>query len=173
MNFSGSEGLSISTPSASGLSPLGLGVSDSGFIATDSSGASTTSSGTVTIPVTIPSDAENGDSFTFTVSGIEGVTENGAAQRKDSVSVKLTVGRSSSSDGTARPEASATPAATPIPVQAPSVRTTLTGAMSGNQAGDTVAFQLRYSLISGEATGFSGSLSYDYNLHCPGHEQRL
>ena len=164
MNFSGSEGLSISTPSASGLSPLGLGVSDSGFIATDSSGASTTSSGTVTIPVTIPSDAENGDSFTFTVSGIEGVTENGAAQRKDSVSVKLTVGRSSSSDGTARPEASATPAATPIPVQAPSVRTTLTGAMSGNQAGDTVAFQLRYSLISGEATGFSGSLSYDYNL---------
>lgn len=164
MNFSGSEGLSISTPSASGLSPLGLGVSDSGFIATDSSGASTTSSGTVTIPVTIPSDAENGDSFTFTVSGIEGVTENGAAQRKDSISVKLTVGRSSSSDGTARPEASATPAATPIPVQAPSVRTTLTGAMSGTQAGDTVAFQLRYSLISGEATGFSGSLSYDYNL---------
>lgn len=163
MNFSGSEGLSISTPSASGLSPLGLNVSSSGFIATSLSG-STTSSGTVTIPVTIPSDAENGDSFTFTVSGIEGVTENGAAQRKDSVSVKLTVGRSSSSDGTARPEASATPAATPIPVQAPSVRTTLTGAMSGNQAGDTVAFQLRYSLISGEATGFSGSLSYDYNL---------
>lgn len=163
MNFSGSEGLSVGTPSASGLSPLGLNVSSSGFIATSLSG-STTSSGTVTIPVTIPSDAENGDSFTFTVSGIEGVTENGAAQRKDSVSVKLTVGRSSSSDGTARPEASATPAATPIPVQAPSVRTTLTGAMSGNQAGDTVAFQLRYSLISGEATGFSGSLSYDYNL---------
>ena len=163
MNFSGSEGLSVGTPSASGLSPLGLNVSSSGFIATSLSG-STTSSGTVTIPVTIPSDAENGDSFTLTVSGIEGVTENGAAQRKDSVSVKLTVGRSSSSDGTARPEASATPAATPIPVQAPSVRTTLTGAMSGNQAGDTVAFQLRYSLISGEATGFSGSLSYDYNL---------
>ena len=163
MNFSGSEGLSVGTPSASGLSPLGLNVSPSGFIATSLSG-STTSSGTVTIPVTIPSDAENGDSFTFTVSGIEGVTENGAAQRKDSISVKLTVGRSSSSDGTARPEASATPAATPIPVQAPSVRTTLTGAMSGNQAGDTVAFQLRYSLISGEATGFSGSLSYDYNL---------
>ena len=163
MNFSGSEGLSVGTPSASGLSPLGLNVSSSGFIATSLSG-STTSSGTVTIPVTIPSDAENGDSFTFTVSGIEGVTENGAAQRKDSVSVKLTVGRSSSSDGTARPEASATPAATPIPVQAPSVRTTLTGAMSGTQAGDTVAFQLRYSLISGEATGFSGSLSYDYNL---------
>lgn len=163
MNFSGSEGLSVGTPSASGLSPLGLNVSSSGFIATSLSG-STTSSGTVTIPVTIPSGAENGDSFTFTVSGIEGVTENGAAQRKDSVSVKLTVGRSSSSDGTARPEASATPAATPIPVQAPSVRTTLTGAMSGNQAGDTVAFQLRYSLISGEATGFSGSLSYDYNL---------
>ena len=163
MNFSGSEGLSVGTPSASGLSPLGLNVSPSGFIATSLSG-STTSSGTVTIPVTIPSDAENGDSFTFTVSGIEGVTENGAAQRKDSVSVKLTVGRSSSSDGTARPEASATPAATPIPVQAPSVRTTLTGAMSGTQAGDTVAFQLRYSLISGEATGFSGSLSYDYNL---------
>ena len=163
MNFSGSEGLSVGTPSASGLSPLGLNVSSSGFIATSLSG-STTSSGTVTIPVTIPSDAENGDSFTLTISGIEGVTENGAAQRKDSVSVKLTVGRSSSSDGTARPEASATPAATPIPVQAPSVRTTLTGAMSGNQAGDTVAFQLRYSLISGEATGFSGSLSYDYNL---------
>ena len=163
MNFSGSEGLSVGTPSASGLSPLGLNVSSSGFIATSLSG-STTSSGTVTIPVTIPSGAENGDSFTLTVSGIEGVTENGAAQRKDSVSVKLTVGRSSSSDGTARPEASATPAATPIPVQAPSVRTTLTGAMSGNQAGDTVAFQLRYSLISGEATGFSGSLSYDYNL---------
>ena len=163
MNFSGSEGLSVGTPSASGLSPLGLNVSSSGFIATSLSG-STTSSGTVTIPVTIPSGAENGDSFTFTVSGIEGVTENGAAQRKDSISVKLTVGRSSSSDGTARPEASATPAATPIPVQAPSVRTTLTGAMSGNQAGDTVAFQLRYSLISGEATGFSGSLSYDYNL---------
>ena len=163
MNFSGSEGLSVGTPSASGLSPLGLNVSSSGFIATSLSG-STTSSGTVTIPVTIPSGAENGDSFTFTVSGIEGVTENGAAQRKDSVSVKLTVGRSSSSDGTARPEASATPAATPIPVQAPSVRTTLTGAMSGTQAGDTVAFQLRYSLISGEATGFSGSLSYDYNL---------
>ena len=163
MNFSGSEGLSVGTPSASGLSPLGLNVSSSGFIATSLSG-STTSSGTVTIPVTIPSDAENGDSFTLTVSGIEGVTENGAAQRKDSVSVKLTVGRSSSSDGTARPEASATPAATPIPVQAPSVRTTLTGAMSGTQAGDTVAFQLRYSLISGEATGFSGSLSYDYNL---------
>lgn len=162
MNFSGSEGLSVGTPSASGLSPLGLNVSSSGFIATSLSG-STTSSGTVTIPVTIPSDAENGDSFTLTVSGIEGVTENGAAQRKDSVSVKLTVGRSSS-DGTARPEASATPAATPIPVQAPSVRTTLTGAMSGTQAGDTVAFQLRYSLISGEATGFSGSLSYDYNL---------
>lgn len=163
MNFSGSEGLSVGTPSASGLSPLGLNVSSSGFIATSLSG-STTSSGTVTIPVTIPSDAENGDSFTLTVSGIEGVTENGAAQRKDSVSVRLSVGRSSSSDGTARPEASATPAATPIPVQAPSVRTTLTGAMSGNQAGDTVAFQLRYSLISGEATGFSGSLSYDYNL---------
>ena len=163
MNFSGSEGLSVGTPSASGLSPLGLNVSSSGFIATSLSG-STTSSGTVTIPVTIPSGAENGDSFTFTVSGIEGVTENGAAQRKDSVSVKLTVGRSSSSDGTARPEASATPAATPIPVQAPSVRTTLVGAMSGTQAGDTVAFQLRYSLVSGEATGFSGSLSYDYNL---------
>ncbi len=165
MNFSGNNGLKPDesrTPSASGLSPLGLNVSFSGFIATSLSG-STTSSGTVTIPVTIPSDAENGDSFTFTVSGIEGVTENGAAQRKDSVSVKLTVGRSSS-DGTARPEASATPAATPIPVQAPSVRTTLTGAMSGTQAGDTVAFQLRYSLISGEATGFSGSLSYDYNL---------
>lgn len=167
MNFSRSDGLKLGgTPSASGLSPLGLNVSKegTGFLAISFSGASTTSSGTVTIPVTIPSDAENGDSFTFTVSGIEGVTENGAAQRKDSVSVKLTVGRSSSSDGTARPEASATPAATPIPVQAPSVRTTLTGAMSGNQAGDTVAFQLRYSLISGEATGFSGSLSYDYNL---------
>ena len=167
MNFSRSDGLKLGgTPSASGLSPLGLDVSKegTGFLAISFSGASTTSSGTVTIPVTIPSDAENGDSFTFTVSNIEGVTENGAAQRKDSISVKLTVGRSSSSDGTARPEASATPAATPIPVQAPSVRTTLTGAMSGNQAGDTVAFQLRYSLISGEATGFSGSLSYDYNL---------
>ena len=166
MNFSRSDGLKLGgTPSASGLSPLGLNVSKegTGFLATSFSGASTTSSGTVTIPVTIPSDAENGDSFTFTVSNIEGETENGVAQRKDSVSVKLTVGRSSS-DGTARPEASATPAATPIPVQAPSVRTTLTGAMSGNQAGDTVAFQLRYSLISGEATGFSGSLSYDYNL---------
>ena len=165
MNFSGNNDLDVGTPTGSGLSPLGWHVSESGIMVRKiSSNDSTTSSGTVTIPVTIPSDAENGDSFTFTVSNIEGETENGVAQRKDSVSVKLTVGRSSSSDGTARPEASATPAATPIPVQAPSVRTTLTGAMSGNQAGDTVAFQLRYSLISGEATGFSGSLSYDYNL---------
>ena len=163
MNFSGSGGLELGgTPSASGLSPLGLNVSQYGFMATSLSGA-TTGSGTVTIPVRIPSGAKNGDSYTFTVSSIEGVTDNGVSQKKSSVEVKLRVG-GSSSDGTSAPDASPTPAVTPVPVQAPSVRTTLTGAMSGNQAGDTVAFQLRYSLISGEATGFSGSLSYDYNL---------